>query len=375
MPELALILICFSAIIWLVTILLPWQAWRTSEALETADTKLAASTDLSDVTVLIPARNEAEVIAVTLAGLRHQGEGLQVVLVDDESNDGTANIAQQSGLPGLRIVQSQTLPSGWSGKLWAQEQGLAYVTTPLTLLLDADIELLPGAISALKHKRTQANLQMVSLMAVLRFNNFWEKLLLPSFVHFFKMIYPFALVNKPASRMAAAAGGCILIETKVLRDIGGMATIKDAIIDDCTLAKTVKQQGHSIWLGLTHAVISQRPYTTLHDIWEMVARTAFTQLFYSTSLLLLCTIFMLLMYILPVVALFIIPGVAFWLALLSMLLMAVSYFPTLNFYKLSPVWCLSMPLVASLYLLMTWTSAWRYWRGERSRWKGRVYQN
>lgn len=188
------------------------------------------------------------------------------------------------------------------------------------------------------------------------------------------MIYPFGLANKSGTKLAAAAGGCILIETGVLREIGGMKAIQNALIDDCALAKSVKAGGYKTWIGLTHGVLSQRPYDTLAEVWDMVARTAFTQLFYSTGLLIVCTILMLLMYCLPVLGVFIFQGVTFWMALLALGLMVAVYSPTLQFYSFKWVWGFTMPLVASLYLLMTWTSALRYWRGERSRWKGRIYQ-
>ena len=361
-----------AGLVWLITLLLPWQPWRNREVLE-AETDFS-DVDLHDVTVLIPARDEAEVIAGTLQSLKQQGRGLQVVLVDDDSSDETVNIARASGLENLTIIESKSLPPGWTGKLWAQEQGLKAVNTPLLLLLDADIALKPGMLKALKQKQQKEGLQFVSLMAVLRFQSFWEKLLMPAFIYFFKMIYPFALANSPKSRMAAAAGGCIFLETAVLKDIGGMAVIKDAVIDDCTLAKTIKSKGYKIWIGLTHGVISQRPYVGLSEIWQMVARTAYTQLYYSRLLLMLCTLIMLLMYWWPLMAVFWIetPGELF-INGLSLSIMITLYLPTLFFYRLNPLWALTMPIVAALYLMMTWTSAIRYWRGERSRWKGRRY--
>ncbi len=362
-----------ALVIWIINLLLPWQAWRVREVLEAAQDSFDG-VDLSDITVLIPARNEAELIGKTLAGLEHQGQGLRIILVDDDSSDGTSDIVRQSAVPNLQLIQSAPLPPGWSGKLWAQEQGLRAVETPLTLLLDADIELVPDIINSLKVKRLSDNLQLVSLMAVLRFETYWEKLLMPAFIHFFKMIYPFALANKPGTKIAAAAGGCILVETAVLREIGGMAAIQNALIDDCALAKAVKTAGYKTWIGLTHGVISQRPYSNLAEIWDMVARTAFTQLFYSTPLLLLCSAIMLLMYCVPVIGVLGFEGGQFWLCVGAFMLMVGSYLPTLRFYTLSWLWALSMPLVAILYQLMTWTSAIRYWRGERSRWKGRSYQ-
>jgi len=197
---------------------------------------------------------------------------------------------------------------------------------------------------------------------------------MPAFIYFFKMLYPFALANKPESHMAAAAGGCILIETQALRDIGGMASIKGAVIDDCTLAKKIKQAGYQTWVGLSRGVISQRPYVSLSEIWDMVARTAYTQLLYSNSLLLVCTLVMLLLYVLPVVGLISFSGYAWSFSVLAFLTMTMLYLPTLRFYSLNSAWAILMPVIAGLYLLMTWTSATRYWRGERSRWKGRIYQ-
>lgn len=266
------------------------------------------------------------------------------------------------------------MPDGWTGKLWAQEQGLKQVGTPYTLLLDADIVMRPGMIKSLKNKRAAESVSFVSLMAVLRFESFWEKLLMPAFVFFFKLLYPFALANRPDSKMATAAGGCIFVETDALRRIGGMASIKDALIDDCTLARTVKSAGYKTWMGLTHGVLSQRPYRSLRDIWDMVARTAYTQLYYSVTLLLICTMSMLAMYWLPAFGLFYFRGGAVLLCFLAILLMVLTYSPVLRFYAFNPAWGFILPLIASLYLLMTWTSAIRYWKGERSRWKGRVYQ-
>ena len=364
----------FACLVWLITISLPWRAWQANEVLD-AEQGVDETTALNDITVVIPARNEAKVIEATLLALTKQGQGLKVILVDDESTDGTAEKAQQTGLNDLTIISSTHLPEGWSGKLWAQHQGVQRVKTPLMLLLDADIELQPGILTSLKNKLDTENLQFVSLMAMLRFESFWEMLLMPAFIYFFKMLYPFALSNQPGHKMAAAAGGCILMETQIIETIGGMASMKDAVIDDCTLAKRVKSAGHKTWVGLTHHVISQRSYVTLTEIWDMVARTAYTQLFYSIGLLLACTIIMLLMYWLPMFGLFFYQGTAQFLNIMSFTIMMIAYMPTLRFYSLSPLWSLLMPVIAGLFLLMTWTSAIRFWKGERSRWKGRIYQN
>jgi len=361
----------FAALIWLITALLPWQPWRNREILSANP---SSSVDLSDITVVIPARNEADIIEDTLQAVKQQGEHLQVILVDDASSDATAERAKSVGLKHLQIISSSTLPKGWTGKLWAQEQGIQKVTTRFILLLDADIHLNAGILNALKEKQLAEKLSFISLMARLSTNNFWEKLLMPAFIYFFKMLYPFALANKPNSKMAAAAGGCILIETAALHTIGGMKSIKDAVIDDCSLAKAIKQAGYPIWIGLTQDVISQRPYLGLSEIWDMVARTAYSQLFYSKILLLICTFLMSLLYILPIVGLFILSGGAWFCALFSLIAMSGLYLPTVSFYGLPRLWVLMMPVIAGLYLLMTWTSAIRYWCGERSRWKGRIYE-
>lgn len=357
------------ALAWLALALLPWQPWRNREVLEAGP---AGSSDLSDVTVLIPARNEAAVIAETLQALAAQGQGLQVVVVDDASADGTGDIARQAPGLAVRVISSQALPEGWSGKLWALEQGAGLVETPLTLLLDADIRLAPGLLPVLKEKMHCDGVHFLSLMASLRMDGFWEKLLMPAFVYFFKLLYPFALSNSRFPGVAAAAGGCILLETRLIGEIGGFAAIHGALIDDCSLARTVKNAGNRTWIGLSRSVVSLRANPQLAEIWDMVARTAYTQLRYSTLLLGLCSLLMAALFWLPPLGL-LAGGSATVFSALAYGLMALLYLPTLRFYERSPLWALAMPAIATLYLAMTWTSAIRYWRGIRSRWKGRVY--
>lgn len=274
--------------IWSVVLILPWRPWLNREVLHAE--RNGGGVELNDVTVVIPARDEAEVIGQTLAALKDQGTGLRVVLVDDGSADGTADAARCVEGLDLAVLRNETLPPGWSGKLWALEQGASRVGTEYTVLLDADIVLLPGVLSALRNKMRGENIQFASVMASLRMTNAWEKLLMPAFVYFFKMLYPFALANSPDRRFAAAAGGCIMLETRLLGQIGGFASIHGALIDDCTLAKTVKAAGARTWIGLSREVASLRPYDTLADVWEMIARTAFTQLRYSAWLLTACTL-------------------------------------------------------------------------------------
>jgi hopene-associated glycosyltransferase HpnB len=360
-----------SLAIGVIVLLLPWRPWSTRESIEANP---ATAADLSNVTVLIPARNEAGTIGETLQALAAQGPGLTIFLIDDQSDDGTTEAARNGDIPGLTVIAGTELPAGWSGKLWALEQGRRHVGTPLTLLLDADIVLAPGMIAALRDQLLGRQLQLVSVMAHLGMRDFWERLLLPAFVYFFKMIYPFALSNARGGRIAAAAGGCILLETAVLDKIGGFAALKDALIDDCTLAARIKAAGGGTWIGLTHSAISRRRYASLSDVWEMVARTAFTQLRYSTLLLLACTALMIVTYVAPVAGTWVAPGPQRWLAAAAWVIVVVPYVPTLRYYRIPAAWAVLLPLVAALYLAMTWGSALRYWQGERSRWKGRAYQ-
>ena len=241
--------------------------------------------DLSDITVLIPARNEAEVIGTTLGSLKTQGNDLAIIVVDDRSTDGTATVAKTLGVQNLRLLSGEPLPADWSGKLWALEQGFRHVNTPLTLLIDADIELRPGIVGGLRQKLKENHLHFISLMAQLRMASFWERLLMPAFVYFFKMLYPFRLSNSSFTRVAAAAGGCILLETRLIEEIGGFEAIRQELIDDCALARRVKSLGYRTWMGLTHSVHSLRSYENLAGIWNMVTRTAFCQLRYSAMLL------------------------------------------------------------------------------------------
>lgn len=361
-----------GAFLWFAILIVPWQPWRTRERFEASATPTPA--DLGDLTVLIPARNEALTIIRTLQALSLQGQNLKIVLVDDQSSDATADTARRAGVAGLRVVDGNPLPEGWSGKLWALEQGRTQLDRPLTLLLDADIELAPGMIAGLREKLRREQLQLVSLMAALRMRAFWERLLLPAFVLFFRLLYPFALANNPAwPRVAAAAGGCILLETRLLEEIDGFRSLRAELIDDCALAQRVKSRGARIWIGLTHGARSLRAYDHLDAIWGMVARSAFTQLRYSIGALLVCSVVLVTAFWLPPAALLAGDGPGRMLAAAALAAMVASYVPTLRFYGLSPVWALALPLTGTLYLAMTWSSACRYWRGERSQWKGRVY--
>jgi hopene-associated glycosyltransferase HpnB len=416
--------VAFALLAWLAVLALPWQPHRTRERLEPgrgpADPRRAAvpagappsasasSThsavnllpDLSDVCVLIPARDEAPLIERTIAALREQGPGLAVIVVDDQSTDGTAAAceraaAQARGAPiDLRVVSGAPLAPGWAGKLWALQQGFALVERPLVLLLDADIVLAPGVVAALLRQAAERNAVLVSVMAELHCTAFWEKLLAPAFVFFFKLLYPFALVNEPSSRVAAAAGGCMLVRADALRALGGFASVRGALIDDCALAAALKRAGGTIWLGMSRSVTSARAYG-FADFWRMVSRSAFTQLKYSAALLLVTTLLMAAVLIAPAVgAARAVLGVAVapgsfappaegWLAALAApgslaafawLAMSAAYWPTVRFYRLAPAWALTLPVAGALFMAMTVSSALSYWRGTRATWKNRSYE-
>jgi hopene-associated glycosyltransferase HpnB len=344
---------------------------------------------------VIPARNEAEVLPVTLRSLLTQNYPgpFTILLVDDHSTDGTAQVAREiAAVSGqseqLQIISAEPLPSGWTGKLWAMEQGIQKAQTfspDYILLTDADIQHHGKNLEQLVTKAEQEQRELVSLMVLLRCQSFWEKLLIPSFVFFFQKLYPFAWVNDPHRSTAAAAGGCILIRRTTLERIGGLQSLRQALIDDCALAIAVKQREQTqqnelrgnIWLGLTQTTHSVRTYNSLQTIWDMVARTAYTQLHYSPVLLLGTVFGMTLIYLVPPVG-----GIAgvltanwaiAWTGWAGWAAMTLAYLPTVCLYRISPAWAVCLPLIAFLYTLMTLDSAIRHWRGRGGAWKGRVY--
>jgi hopene-associated glycosyltransferase HpnB len=370
-----------AAAIWVGILAAPWQPWSTRERLEAMPGDLAGDDAGGDgaggeplaglITVLIPARNEAAVIGQTLAALRAQGGDLRIIVVDDQSTDATAAIARAAG---AEVLTGAPLPEGWVGKLWALEQGRRLVETPLTLLVDADIALRPGLVRALLARRREGGgRQLVSLMAVLEMTSGWEKLLIPAFVYFFKLLYPFRLSNGRGRLVAAAAGGCVLVESAALDRIGGFGALRHAIIDDCTLARRVKEAGGRTWVGLTHDAISLRPMSTLGAIWQMVARSAFAQLRYSSLLLVACVLVLAIAFWVPIIAVVAGGPLARWSGVVALAAMGATYVPVLRFYARSPLWVAALPVAGTLYLAMTVSSAIRAWRGVRSSWKGRTY--
>jgi hopene-associated glycosyltransferase HpnB len=216
-------------------------------------------------------------------------------------------------------------------------------------------------------------LGLISLMAEMHLVSFWERLLMPAFVYFFKMLYPFRLSNSNFRGVAAAAGGCILVETRLIREIGGFEAIREELIDDCALAKKVKLSGYRTWVGLTHSVYSLRSYSRLSGIWQMVTRTASCQLRYSVVFLIATTVAMITLFWPPVVGLVFQSLSARVISASALLAMGFTYLPTLRFYGRSRGWALALPLIATLYLAMTWSSMIQFWSGSGSSWKGRSY--
>ncbi|HHP7244279.1 MAG TPA: glycosyltransferase [Elainellaceae cyanobacterium] len=419
MSAIAISLSLISLFIWIYLLCYRGQFWQTRQHLEAISLPFSDSQAVTcpSITVVIPARNEADVLPTTVRSLvaqRYPGN-LDIIVVDDHSTDGTANVAQQAaeeidtqlGFPRtLRILHADPLPAGWTGKLWALEQGTQYALnqTPdpqFILLTDADIEHDPDNLYRLVTQAQHDSLDLVSIMVRLRCQSVWEKLLIPAFVFFFQKLYPFSWVNNPQKQTAAAAGGCALIRPAALKRIGGIAAIRHALIDDCALANAVKwtvqerevrpsaqslprllhppiRSIHPIWLGLSSLTCSLRPYPDLKTIWDMVARTAYTQLHYSPLLLLGTLLGMTWVYLVPPLSA--IAGMVtgqwglFAVGLSTWLLMAIAYVPILRFYRVPLAYAACLPAIAFLYTLMTLDSARRHWQGRGGAWKGRVYQ-
>ena len=387
MITIVLTLTLLSLITWLFLLLFWGQFWQVNHQLES--NKIVIKKTLPTVCVVVPARNEANVIPISLRSLLLQDYtgNFTIFLVDDQSSDGTANFAQGVAYAvdktdKLQIVSSESLPKDWTGKLWAMAQGVekaSELTPDYFLLTDADIEHDLSNLRRLVTKAESQDLDLVSIMVRLRCQSFWEKLLIPAFVFFFQKLYPFSWVNNPKKTTAAAAGGCILIHSESLNRIGGLQIIRQALIDDCSLAKAVKSNHGKIWLGLSTSTISLRPYDSLKTIWDMVARSAYTQLNYSPLLLVGSLLGITLVYLLPPIG--IILGVLLGnspitlVSFTAYLLMTFAYLPIIRFYKCSAIFAFSLPIIAFLYTLMTVDSALRHWQGRGGEWKGRVYQS
>ncbi len=334
------------------------------------------------IAVIIPARDEADVIGTSVASLLRQScvDALHIFVVDDNSTDRTADAVRQAAAQSsqgerVSVISGRGLPSGWSGKLWAVQQGIeqAVVLRPEFLLLtDADIEHSPENVATLVRIAETGDYDLASFMVKLHCRSLAEKLLIPAFVFFFFLLYPPKWIRNPRRKTAGAAGGCMLIRPAALERAGGITAVRQEIIDDCALAGAVKRTGGKVWLGLTAETSSLRVYNTFAEIERMIARTAFNQLRHSAWLLLGTVLAMLLVFVLPAVLLAsrsallaIIGGAAYFL-------MSAIYLPMVRFYQLNPLWALTLPFSAVFYVGATIHSAAMYWSGRGGEWKGRA---
>jgi hopene-associated glycosyltransferase HpnB len=338
------------------------------------------------ITAVIPARDEAECVGETVASLLRQnypGE-FTVIVVDDQSRDATAQVARDAAATlgttdRLTVLSGRALPVGWTGKLWAQQQGVeaaeAHLQPPAYILFtDADIVYAPDELRKLTARAQSGSYVLTSLMAKLRCESLAERMFIPAFIFFFQMLYPFAWANDPRRATAAAAGGCMLVRRDALARAGGMASIRTALIDDCALAKRLKAHG-PIWIGLTDGVRSVRSYPGLEDIRRMVSRTAYAQLRYSPLLLAGTVLGLATTYLAPVLLAVFAGGTARLLGIAAWLLMALAFQPILRFYRVSPLWGLALPAIAAIYMAFTVDSAYQHARGRGGMWKGRAQAN
>jgi len=364
--------------IWLYLIVGRGGFWLASER----DNGGPAPAAWPAVTAVIPARDEAEGVGDTIASLLKQDYpgAFSVILVDDQSTDGTADVARRAAgaaADRLIVVPGAALPAGWTGKLWAMTQGVARALPgkPVYLLFtDADIVYDPDALTRLVSEAQAKGLVLNSRMAKLRCESFAERAFVPAFIFFFQMLYPFAWVNRYDRGMAAAAGGCMLVRRDALDAAGGIEVIRGALIDDCALARSLKPQGR-IRLSLTDRVRSIRGYATAQDIRRMVARSAYAQLGYSPLLLAATVAGLVLVYLAPVLLALFGHGLAQGFGLVAWAVMAIAFQPILRFYRLSPLWGSFLPAIALAYMAFTLDSAYQYARKRGGLWKGRVQSN
>ncbi len=377
--------------VWVGVLVAPWRPWTTAVRLPSASPGPGSPgpelpLPWPPTAIVVAARDEATLVGRSVGALARQDYPgpVRVVVVDDESTDGTAEAALAAAAGGrvpVEVLRGEPRPEGWVGKSWALHQGVAHVATtgvaPKWLLFtDADIVHPPGSLRRLVESAVGDGRDEVSLMARLRVDTAWERLVVPAFVYFFALLYPFRLVAARGP-VAAAAGGCALVRAEALERAGGIATIRSAVIDDVALARALKRSGARIWLGLADEVRSVRPYPHLADLWRMVTRSAFTQLRCSLVLLTVTVAALLAVFAGPLAL--VAAGVAAGRPLvalagaLSWVVMAGTYLPMIRYYRLRPTWALALPAAAALYAAMTVDSARRH-RGGGVEWKGRRYR-
>ncbi len=366
-----------ALIAWIYLLLFRGRFWKIR-----IEQTAAAHAPARRIAAIVPARNEAALIATSVTTLLDQhieGE-LRLWVVDDHSDDNTGRRATEAvetrqAQDRVSVIAAPDLPRGWTGKLWALSQGIeaARQFVPDYLLLtDADIEHAPGSVRSLVARCEAGGLDLASYMVRLHCENFAERMLIPAFLFFFLKLYPPDWISDPGRRTAGAAGGCILIRPEALDRAGGIAAIRDEIIDDCALARRVKATGGRIWMGVTSETRSAREYLEFGEIWNMIARTAFAQLKHSTPVLIGTIIGMMALYVAPIAALFTGDGAAAASGFAAWALMSAAYTAAVRFYRLSPFWAMTLPAAAIFYTGATVCSAVRYWSGRGGQWKGRA---
>jgi hopene-associated glycosyltransferase HpnB len=364
--------------IWLYLLLGRGNFWKVSED----DIEPKPLANWPRVIAIVPARNEAETIARSIASLvtqEYPGE-FEIVVVDDQSEDRTAALARQavaeSGASHRVTVHSAAaLPPGWTGKLWALNTGIssaAEKSPHFFWFTDADIVHAPDTLRRLVFRAERDALDLTSLMVLLQAKTFPERLLIPPFLYFFLMLYPPRWIADPKARTAGAAGGCILLRREALERFGGIAAIRNEVIDDCALARMVKRGGGKLWMGLTRASVSLREYRTFAELRELIARTAFAQLRNSLVLLAVTLAGLFVTFWLGWILFFTGNDPAWIMASTAVALMTTTFLLTVLFYALSPYWAFTLPLAALFYGHATFLSALRYWLGHGGQWKGRT---
>jgi hopene-associated glycosyltransferase HpnB len=381
MSVLATSVAALAVLTWSYLVLARGSFWRIKSAKPIAGDHAAFS---GGVVAVVPARNEAELIGPVVTSLLNQSVAIPVILVDDESTDGTADVARRAAekagkADALIMIQSKPLPAGWTGKLWAMHQGIerALALNPAWLLLaDADVLHDPQTVANLgliaSDDGSHGPYDLVSFMVKLHCKSLAEKLLIPAFVYFFFMLYPPAWIRDTRRSTAAAAGGCMLVRTETLERAGGLTAIRDAVIDDCSLARLLKHHGGRLWLGLTDQSQSLRRYETFSDVEHMVSRTAFNQLKHSSLLLLGTIAGMAITYLAPPLMLLTHRRLTIFMGAVAWAAMTITYSTMVRYYRLNPAWALTLPLAALFYLGATIHSAVKYCSGTGGNWKGRV---
>ena len=377
-----LLIASLSCAIWVYLLAARGGFWRGAQREDAITIMPSNDVDWPRVIAVVPARDEAAVIGESIASLLRQDYrgDFSVVVVDDHSRDGTAVTARNAAAQAsdrMKVLDAPDLPDGWTGKLWALHHGVSHALAlpqppDYLWLTDADIRHAAGTLTELVLRATRERTVLTSLMAKLNCETLAERALIPAFVFFFQMLYPFAWVNRPERSIAAAAGGCMLVSRRSLQAAAGIEAIRGELIDDCALARRLKRYG-PIWLGLSERVRSARVYASVGEIRHMVIRSAYAQLRFSPWWLACTTVAMAVIFLAPPLLTLLSTGVPQLFGALAWALMTLAFQPTLRIYRLSPWWGLALPAIAGAYLVFTLESAYQFMRGRGGEWKGRIY--